>query len=249
MIRSRRGRIIELLSQGYSEEEVVAVIDVEFPPGTFSTSNRKSLSGTKRDIGTKVNQSRPSKQNKMTRSEAAASQQGKTGNVTETWVAEKLTELGLQYYKPVPDRGIDFVVSSPNLSAKKLNIQVKGRGKIQSNKKYRWFQIRTTKKQRENTIEEGLPLTEAWRKKAALVDVFIFVSELYCEFWIFESKTIENLININRLNTTCGNRKDNREGKQAEIDLDVEHNGETLTKLYRSNLDNWDLITNHLRTT
>ena len=120
---------------------------------------------------------------------------------------------------------------------------MKGRGKIQQNGKYRWFQIRTTKKQREKTVEEGLPLTEAWRKKAALVDIFILVSEMYHEFWIFESKDIENLIMMTRLNTKCGNREDNREGRQAEIDLDVKHKGRPLNEIYVKNLNNWDLIT------
>lgn len=172
--------------------------------------------------------------------------QNKTGIITESWVKEKLSELGLVSHKPQPDRGVDFIVTSPENLKKSLKIQVKSRGRVQKNKRYRWFQIRTTKKQREKTLKEGLPLTEAWRKKAALVDIFIFVSELYHEFWIFEAKDIENLILINRLNTKCGNRKDNREGFQVEINLDVEHNGNPLTEIYIKNLNNWDLITSAL---
>jgi len=157
-------------------------------------------------------------------------------------VKEKVAELGLKVCEPIPDKGVDFVVTSLNYLDKRLKIQVKGRGKIQKNKRYRWFQIRTTKKQREETIEEGLPLNEAWRKKVALADIFIFVSEMYSEFWIFESNDIENLILINR--SKYGKRKDNRDGLQAEIDLDVEHNGMPLTKIYNKNLNNWDFITN-----
>ena len=156
--------------------------------------------------------------------------------------------MGFECYRPVPDRGIDFVVTSQSQSAK-LKIQVKGRGKVQKNRRYRWFQIRTTKKQREATVEEGLPLTEAWRKKAVLVDVFIFVSEKYREFWIFESRDVEDLILLNRQNTTWKNRKDNREGLQVEIDLDVEHDGRPLTEIYKDNLDNWGLITNRFAMT
>ncbi len=168
--------------------------------------------------------------------------QNKTGDITENWVKDKIIELGLNANEPVPDRGVDFVITSIKKPNKNLKIQVKGRGKIQNNKRYRWFQIRTTKKQRKETIEDGLPLNEAWRKKVALADIFIFVSEIYREFWIFESNDIENLILINR--SKYGNRKDNREGLQAEIDLDVEHNGMPLAKIYDTNLNNWDLITN-----
>jgi len=56
--------------------------------------------------------------------------QGKTGNLTERLVAEKLTELRLDYNKPVPDRGVDFVVTNTEEPTKNLKIQVKGRGKI-----------------------------------------------------------------------------------------------------------------------
>ena len=244
MVKSRRGRIIELLSEGCSDKEIIQTIDVEFPPGTFSTSNMKALYGTKWDLGKTKNQSKPHKSNRINKPKAVVSRQGKTGDITEEWVEDKIRELGLNSYKPVPDRGVDFVITCPKKPSKKLKIQVKGRGKIQQNEKYRWFQIRTTKKQREKTVEEGFPLTEAWRKKAVLVDIFIFVSELYHEFWIFESKDIENLILANRLNTKHGNRKDNRDGRQAEIDLDVEHNGRPLTEIYIKNLNNWDLITN-----
>ena len=135
---SRRGRIIELLNQGCSDEEVIEVIDVEFPPGSFSTSNRQALCGTKWDLGKKGNQPKPPRENMVNTSRPASTRQGKTGDLTETWVEEKLRELELDYYKPVPDRGIDFVVSNPKEPTKKLKIQVKGRGKIQSNNKYRW---------------------------------------------------------------------------------------------------------------
>ena len=168
------------------------------------------------------------------------SKQNKTGNITENWVKDKIVELGLNVYEPVPDTGVDFVITSVKKPNKNLKVQVKGRGKIQKNKKYRWFQIRTTKKQRKKTIEDGFSLNEAWRKKVALVDILIFVSEMYHEFWIFESKDIENLIQVNR--SRYGNRKDNIEGLQAEIDLDVEHKGMPLTEIYKKNLNNWDLI-------
>jgi hypothetical protein len=48
---SRRSMIIDLLRQNMSDQEILEKIDKEFPPGTFSTSNKQSLVGTKRDLG------------------------------------------------------------------------------------------------------------------------------------------------------------------------------------------------------
>lgn len=50
MKHSRRGRIISLLREGKSDSELLTVIDKEFPPGTFLTSNKKALSGVKWDL-------------------------------------------------------------------------------------------------------------------------------------------------------------------------------------------------------
>jgi hypothetical protein len=169
--------------------------------------------------------------------------QNKTGNLTENLVKVEINKLGLNVIKPVPDRGVDLIVSSNQKPLKTLKIQVKGRGKIQTNNRYRWFQIRSTKKQREETIEEGLEVSEAWRKKVSKVDIFIFVSEKENEFWIFEPKDIENLISINR--SKYGKRKDNIKGLQAEIDLDIEDGGIQLTEIYKRNLNSWDLITKY----
>ncbi|MCJ7450072.1 MAG: endonuclease NucS [Bacteroidales bacterium] len=48
---SRRGKIIELINQGKSDQEILDVIDKEFPYGVFSTSNKQALYGTKKDLG------------------------------------------------------------------------------------------------------------------------------------------------------------------------------------------------------
>jgi len=72
--------------------------------------------------------------------------QNKTGTITENWIKEEILKLGFNIIKPIPDRGIDFIVTSPTIPNIELKIQVKGRGRIQPNKRYRWFQIRTTKK-------------------------------------------------------------------------------------------------------
>ena len=171
------------------------------------------------------------------------SRQNMTGILTESWVKKEIKRMGLEATKPIPDRGVDLIVTSiqkPNIV---LKIQVKGRGKVQKNKKFRWFQIRTTMKQREETLIDSLPVSEAWRKKLKQVDLFIFVSEKENEFWIFEPKDIEKLILINR--SKYGKRKDNLDGLQAEIDLDIEYEGMRLTEKFKENLNRWDLITNH----
>ncbi|MFA6482298.1 MAG: hypothetical protein WCW62_06960 [Bacteroidales bacterium] len=169
-------------------------------------------------------------------------QQSITGNETEALVRQELTKLGLFSIKPVPDRGVDLLVTDSQNSGKTLKIQVKGRGPIQTNGRYRWFQIRTTQKQREETIEAGFPAKEAWRFKVKKVDCFIMVSLKFNEFWIFNQAEIESIITI--CENKYGNRKDNREGMQAEIDLDISHEGQPLTKIYDKNLNNWSFITN-----
>ena len=48
---SRRGRIIDVLRKGKADSEILAVLEKEFPPGSFSTSNTQALAGTKWDLG------------------------------------------------------------------------------------------------------------------------------------------------------------------------------------------------------
>lgn len=48
---SRRGRIIDLINLKKSDQEILEVIDKEFPPGVFTTSNKQAVAGTKRDLG------------------------------------------------------------------------------------------------------------------------------------------------------------------------------------------------------
>lgn len=50
MKNSRRNTIIDLLSRGKTDAEVLALLEKAFPPGTFSTSNKQALAGTKWDL-------------------------------------------------------------------------------------------------------------------------------------------------------------------------------------------------------
>lgn len=57
MKHSRRGMIIDLLSEGNTDAEILAVLGKEFPLGSFSTLNTQALAGTKRSLvssGTKL---------------------------------------------------------------------------------------------------------------------------------------------------------------------------------------------------
>ena len=80
MVKSRRGRIIELLNEGCTDEEIIQTIDVEFSLGTFSTSNIKALYGTKWDLGKTKNQHKPHNSNRINKPKVIMSRQGKTGN-------------------------------------------------------------------------------------------------------------------------------------------------------------------------
>ncbi|MBK8806256.1 MAG: hypothetical protein IPO21_06300 [Bacteroidales bacterium] len=49
--KSRRSRIIDLINQKSSDTEILKILDIEYPYGTFKTSNSTAIYGTKRDMG------------------------------------------------------------------------------------------------------------------------------------------------------------------------------------------------------
>jgi hypothetical protein len=51
MKNSRRGRIIDLLTYSKTKEEILEILDKEFPAGVFLTSNKQALAGTKWSLG------------------------------------------------------------------------------------------------------------------------------------------------------------------------------------------------------
>lgn len=155
-------------------------------------------------------------------------------------MCEQLHSLGLHTRKPVPDEGVDIEVWCPEWPEKKLKIQVKGRGAEQINKRYRWFQIRTTKKQRERALANDLEPLKFWEKKASLVDLFVFVSVRYEEFWVFNIQELEKIIEGNRRKPRL--RKDNLRGEQAEADLDVQVDGVPLTETFKHCKEAWQKV-------
>jgi len=50
----RRRRIIQLINEHFKDIEILRILEKEYPPGTFITSNYAALYGTKRDLGLKV---------------------------------------------------------------------------------------------------------------------------------------------------------------------------------------------------
>lgn len=50
----RRHRIIDLITQNFSDNKILKILDEEYPLGTFKSSNYAALYGTKRDLGLKV---------------------------------------------------------------------------------------------------------------------------------------------------------------------------------------------------
>ena len=170
-----------------------------------------------------------------------------TGQSTEQKVQECIKSIGLETEKPKRDIGVDLEVWHPANPEKKVYVQIKGRGKIQKNKRYRWFQIRTTKKQREEAVKAGLSVSDAWRKKVDICHFFVLVSEIHEEYWVFPTAIIHEIVNINK--SKYGNREDNISGKQTEMDLDIEYGGKLLTEIYKSYRDNFRLIKEKLNNT
>lgn len=121
-------------------------------------------------------------------------QQNVTGHSTEQKVRRHLKAIGLEAAKPKRDIGVDLEVWYPGNLGKKVYVQIKGRGKTQKNGRFRWFQIRTTAKQRDDAVKSKLPVHEAWQKKVNLCDFFVLVSEKHKEYWVFPSAIIHEIV-------------------------------------------------------
>jgi hypothetical protein len=167
-----------------------------------------------------------------------------TGETTEACVARHLSAIGLHVEKPIPDNGIDLNVSLRVPNSPVVRVQVKGRSPNQKNKRYRWFQIRTTSAQREQAVSAGLHAADTWEKKVRMCDFFILVAQRYDEFWVFPQDDIVTIGKANR--EVYGNRADNRTGRQAELDLDIAVNGEPLTEMYAKHCNAFHLIEEEL---
>lgn len=169
-----------------------------------------------------------------------------TGKLTEEKVIKSLKDSGLVAEKPVPDKGIDLDVYHPGNPVNKIKIQIKGRGENPQNG--RWFQIRTSPKQRNDAVKLGLHVSETYKEKVKLCDFFILVSLKHDELWVFPIDVILEIIGINR--EYYKNRKDNQNGHQAEINLEItDSSGILLYKKYYFYRNNVSLIKENLKVT
>lgn len=173
-------------------------------------------------------------------SQTASQPQNRTGDKTEALVRAKITELGLEATRPFPDNGVDLEVRRPGSEAPVVRLQVKGRGAQQKNKKYRWFQIRTTSAQRKKAVAAGLDVTDTCRQKVELCDFFVLVALRFDEYWVLPQAQVLEIAQANRL--VYGNRAATLRGEQAELDLDVAPEGELLTEKYADYRNAFHLI-------
>jgi hypothetical protein len=173
-----------------------------------------------------------------------------TGKLTETKVLGHLRSLGLEAYKPVPDRGVDIEAYFPDKPDKKVKIQVKGRNP-QRDPNWRWFQIRVSPNQLLENQAKGLDAVQAWIHKLNKVDFFILYAVKHDEMWVLPKDKVFKLIKLNE--TRYGNRPDNIytydepfKQKQKEINLDIEVNGEKLTERFAEYRNNFQPILDYL---
>jgi hypothetical protein len=54
MKNSRRGRIIDLMTIGKTDKDILEILDKEFPKGIFLSSNKQALAGTRWSLGIKT---------------------------------------------------------------------------------------------------------------------------------------------------------------------------------------------------
>lgn len=170
----------------------------------------------------------------------ASQPQNRTGDRTEALVRAKITELGLEATRPFPDYGVDLEVRRPGRETPVVRLQVKGRGAEQTNKKYRWFQIRTTSAQRKKAVAAGHDVTDTWRQKVALCDFFVLVALRLEECWVMPQAQVLEIGEANRL--VYGNRAGSLRGEVAELDLDIAPEGELLTERYDAYRNAFHLI-------
>jgi hypothetical protein len=169
-----------------------------------------------------------------------------TGKISEYRVLTKLRSLGLVANKPVPDRGIDIEVKSLEHPGKIIKIQVKSRNpKYDPN--WRWFQIRVQPKELSVAKNNGIAAGQTWIDKVNKVDFFVLDAVKHDEMWVLPKEKIFELIKLNE--QRYGSRPDNvfnyeapLKQKQKEMNLDIEVEGEKLTKKFAEYLDNFRLI-------
>jgi len=143
------------------------------------------------------------------------------GSISENLVKYHLEKLGLNAEKPKPDRGVDFSVWNKD-KEKSVKIQVKGRSIQKTSDWNRWFQVRRNS-------------TKTPQDKINQVDYFVLVSIKHSEIWLFTREEIRDI--AEKLQWKYWTRKDNRNGLQRELNLDVPldaKDGKLVREIYSS---------------
>lgn len=171
-----------------------------------------------------------------------------TGKIGEAETDLFFMKNALHSFRPPGlDIGIDRIVSLNPLRGIQAKIQIKGRRQVGNP---RWFQLSITPSQIIKALSDKTDLNDLWRKKIDMVDFWILVSIPNQEIWVFPSKIIQEIAELNY--SIYKSRKDNdysqvhhdKRGniakKQKELNLDIkDENGITLEKrfsFYRNNI-------------
>ncbi|MFC2080873.1 hypothetical protein ACFLR8_01520 [Bacteroidota bacterium] len=169
--------------------------------------------------------------------------QNATGKLTESRVREKLESYGLIVKKPIPDKGIDFIVFNPTDQNRYARIQVKGRNprKVKS---YRWFQQRVIITALDKARKEGKSPDETWKDKVRLADFYILDAVIPNEMWVLSQEQTFQLISWNELE--YGERPNNvfnydepLKGKQKEMNLEAKVAGTPIMDRLKSCKNNF----------
>jgi hypothetical protein len=174
----------------------------------------------------------------------------KTGRLGEVEAEKFFVENGFECYKPLPDIGVDRVLNLKNVSEKQIKVQIKGRRQPENP---RWFQLTVSGAQLKKAHENYQDLNELWKQRIYMVDFWVLVSIPRNEIWVFPSKIIHEIADINFKKYYT--RKDNNynqlfydkngkvKKKQKELNLDLkDENGVELFKKYKDYKNNISLI-------
>jgi hypothetical protein len=169
-----------------------------------------------------------------------------TGKLTEASVLNRLSSLGLDAYKPIPDKGIDIIAKLPDKPDKIIKIQVKGRNP-KKDPNWRWFQIRVSPNELLKAKNKGIDAKQAWIDKVNKVDFFVLYAVKHDEMWVLPKEKVFELIKLNE--NRYGNRPDNvfaydepLKQKQKEMNLDIEVEGEKMTERFSEYKNNFQII-------
>jgi hypothetical protein len=162
-----------------------------------------------------------------------------TGKITEAETDKFFIEHGFNCVQPQgQDIGIDRIVTSDKYQGIEAKIQVKGRYPENTP---RWFQFKVNSAKIRKAIKSGKDLNELWKERIYMVDFWVLISIPKNEIWIFPSKVIHEIANINyhkykgrkdnNFNEVFKDKNEKIEKKQKELNLDIEN--ENGIKLYK----------------